>query len=142
MKPSQRTRIGGPATEILIDGRAYEEWTSGELLDLTSALGDVCQGAAGLIEGASTPEQRYLAMEELEADRRREVAAFRALGYLRLALCPKDSPTSKRYYRLVRRSKRAGDEAAEREAQRMEYVLGCEYAGIVPEDGDSTEVQP
>lgn len=103
---------------IYIDGRAWEEWSVAELLDLAEELGYVRDGAHQAIEAATTPHERWVATEAYKDDLEREVLAYRALGALRLTLCP-------------------GDQARGREdpsaRAHVEFALGCELAGIEPE---------
>ena len=133
MKRRRRTEIREDGDGyITINGEAWETWTVGKLLDLTDKLGYVRHGSWLLMAAATDTRSLQVATKTYKSDLQREVLAFRALGHLRLMLSPPDSATAP----LDDRVGGHGDDASARQAKRLEYVLGCELAGICPNETD------
>ncbi len=129
-----QTEIGGPPGDITLERGGWETWTVGQLLDLVDELGQVRCGSWQLVGLASDSHSRYRALEQYTADLEREIAAYRALGELRLLLAPDGCPTAAEYHEELAAAD--VDEDAARRAMRIEYVLGCELAGISPNESD------
>lgn len=119
---------------LIIDGRSWEHWTVAQLLDLTVELAEVRCGSWQLVQLATDAVARKAALAVYSADLRREVMAYRAIGFLRMILAPEHArataPDGAGRIRAVQDMEKAGS------AERLEYVLGCEIAGICPNGGD------
>ncbi len=129
------TEIREEDGNITINGRSWEDWTVRQLLKLIDELEDVSSGSWQLVQSAEDATTRREALDTYSADLRREIAAYRALGYLRMMLDPAPAQARSRYWAAARRA-REGEEEAARSVERIEYVLGCELAGICPDGGE------
>lgn len=119
---------------ITIDGRSWEDWTVAQLLDLTDELAVVRCGSWQLVQLATDTITRREAQAAYSADLQREIAAYRAIGHLRMMLDPGRLRTTARVG--ADRSRAVEDEETAASVERLEYVLGCELAGICPDGSD------
>jgi len=116
---------------IMVDGTSWENWTVARLLDLTDELEEVRCGSWQLVQLAPDAAARKRAMDVYSTDLKREVLAYRAIGFLHQRLEP--TPRRTRARQGASLSWRGDDEEAARAEVRREFVIGCRLAGICPD---------
>jgi len=105
-----------------LEGFLWEDWSVTAISDVILDLEQVRKGEKVLENiGALDPA-------EAVETRRRQHQAICAMGYLRIMLSVKDSPTIQRHRELRGRAVR-GDEEAAKQAMRIQYELGLEEEG-------------